>query len=175
MRWIASKFLWVRQRALLLAGQFVLALVVAATTSLLVIQLRDHEMMAADHHLSSLALILADQGERAFEAVDLVETALLERIRNENLATPDVFRERMSVLNSYEFWSPAPDRCRNWKRFVIDADGNLMNTSRSWPVTTVNVRDRDYFRARRRTPVWCGFLACRSKTGYRHVDDLPRP
>jgi diguanylate cyclase (GGDEF)-like protein len=160
MRWIASKFLWVRQRALLLAGQFVLALVVAATTSLLVIQLRDHEMMAADHHLSSLALILADQGERAFEAVDLVETALLERIRNENLATPDVFRERMSVLEIHTNLVASAGPLPQLEALtVIDADGNLMNTSRSWPVTTVNVRDRDYFRALKANPGLLRFLS----------------
>lgn len=157
---IASRIPWRRPLALLIAGQLLVALVVAATTGLLVMHLRDHELMQADHHLRSLSLILADQGERAFESVDLVQTALLERIRNENITTLAAFRSSMSVYQIYtDLVAGAGPLPQLEALAVIDVDGNLINTSRGWPVTKVNVRDRDYFQALTADPNSMRFLS----------------
>ena len=72
----------------LLLGQVVLGLLVAITTGMLVWQLRQQALIASRHELQSLALTLADQAERAFDAVDLLGTTFIEMTRADRSRPP---------------------------------------------------------------------------------------
>ena len=80
------------------ASHIALGLLIAGTTSLLVLQSRATRLAEADRELRGLALILADQAERSFEAVDLIQTTFLEMVRADGIQTPEGFRQRMSGL-----------------------------------------------------------------------------
>ena len=76
-----------RPTSLILASQATLGLLVALTAGMLVMKMRDAALIGAEHELRSLSLILADQAERAFEAVDVVQTTFLDMARD-RIRTP---------------------------------------------------------------------------------------
>jgi diguanylate cyclase (GGDEF)-like protein len=132
---------------LLLAGQIMVGLAIAVTTFLLVMHLHEYALAEADHEQRRLSVILADQAERAFEAVELVQTALEHRLQHDGVRTPEAFRRYMSEaliheeLDGRERMLPQLDAIT-----VIDADGNLINSSRPLLGPPVTVADRDYYK-----------------------------
>jgi PAS domain-containing protein len=144
----------VRWRSWLWAGRQILTVVVVlililmVTTGTIITQLRNHELTAAGNQLKGLAVILADQAERAFEAVELIEISIVEKLQNDGVSTPDEFRRWMEGRAVHEQLRnriaglPQVDAL-----IAVDADGNVRNFSRFWPIPTVNVADRDYFKA----------------------------
>ena len=132
----------------LLAIQLLLAGVIATTAGGLIVHLRDRALVDAEHELQRVSLLLAEQAERGFEAVELVQTAFLERVRYQEIETPAAFRERMSGTAVFEELRNRASSLPQLEAItVIDSDGNLVNFSRSWPVPQINVADRDYFQA----------------------------
>jgi diguanylate cyclase (GGDEF)-like protein len=138
---------------MLLAGQVAIGLVIAMTAGLLIMHLRDHALNEAAREQQRLSLILADQAERAFEAVQLVQTGLVERLQHDGVQTPAAFRGYMSgvamqtELSGRGRMLPQLDAI-----MIIDSDGNLINTSRDRPRMAINVADREYFRALKDAP-----------------------
>jgi diguanylate cyclase (GGDEF)-like protein len=151
---------WATQAALMLAGQIAVGLMVAVTTFLLVMHLRDHAMHEAEQEQRRLSLILADQAERAFEAVELVQTALVKRLSHDGVTTPEAFRLAMSEtfmhdeLSGHGHMLPQLDAIT-----IVDADGNLINSSRPILGPAVNVADRDYFLALKADPARTTFFS----------------
>ncbi len=139
--------------AALIAVQITLALLVAVTVGVLVLQARERAMDEADRALRSLALILADQAERAFEAVDLAQTTFLEMVQSEGIATADAFRLRMSSqavnreLTDHGLALPQLDVIG-----LVDADGKVINVSHHWPSPNNDVTDRVYFEQMKSDP-----------------------
>lgn len=118
--------------ALFLVAQIALGAVLAATSGLLVMHLRERALITAEHHLQSISLILANQADRAFEAVELVQTALLERFDVASMHTPQDFNKRMSGIAVHEELLSRSNTLPQLDALTaIDADGNLVNFSRS--------------------------------------------
>ncbi len=132
--------------SVLVASQVVLGLLIAVTTGILVLQSREQALREAEHELRSLALTLADQAERAFEAVDLVQTTFMEMARADGVRTPDDFRARMSgqevnkELLAHGSALPQLDIIG-----LVDADGKFINISHTWPVPDISIADRPHF------------------------------
>ena len=109
--------------------------------------LRDDAIADAIADTGKIATVLAEQTSRSVQAVDLVLTELQERYdhlelgslrdfaalaRNEE--THAILRERLSRL-------PQADTVA-----LVDADGNVINSSRTWPPPSINMADREYLR-----------------------------
>ncbi len=140
--------LWTRPVRLVLAGQVILGLAIATTVGLLVVHLHDCALADAAQELCTKSLLLAEQAERAFEAVELVQKAILEQLQHEVLRTPDDFRRVSSGSAVHEELRNRAGTLPQLEVIsLIDADGNLLNFSRPWPVPRINVADRDYFKA----------------------------
>jgi diguanylate cyclase (GGDEF)-like protein len=137
----------------LLLSQVLLGLLVAITTGMLVWQSREQALTASRHELQSLALTLADQAERAFDAVDLLQTTFIEMTRAEDIKTPEEFRRLMSSpqvnaqLIEHGRMLPQLDTIA-----LVDADGNFINFNHALPVPPINIADRPHFRALRDNP-----------------------
>ena len=138
---------------LIWAGLIALGVLVAGTTTFLVLQLRNGALVEADHELRSLALILADQAERSFEAVDLVQSTFLEVLQTEGIETSEAFRQRMSgrevakELDDHGSALPQLDVIG-----LVDASGAFINVSHNWPPPKVIIADRPYFKALQADP-----------------------
>ncbi|CAH2602064.1 EAL domain-containing protein [Rhodovastum atsumiense] len=122
-------------------------LIIALGAGLLVAHLRHRAFETSSQELQRLSLVLADQAERAFQSVELMQSGLVERLRTAGVATPRQFREAMTgeaVHHDLQY------RIRGLPQIdavtAIDIDGNLINFSRHWPIPKVNISDRDYFK-----------------------------
>jgi signal transduction histidine kinase/DNA-binding NarL/FixJ family response regulator len=129
-------------------------------TLLLLLHLREKMLTDTRQGMTSTARLLADHAERSFEAVELIQTALLERLRFAGLNTPEEFR---TLLTGRSVHDDLRERIRALPQLdaltVIDTEGRLVNFSRAWPIPAVNVADRDYFRALRDDPARISFVS----------------
>jgi len=135
-------------QSLLLACCLALGLAVAGSAVALLVHLRDRALDHATHEQQSMALVLADQADRAFDAIEQLQNALLERLAAAGVTTPDAFRRHFAgeavhdELRGHIRSLPQLDALT-----VVDDQGRLINFSRYWPIPPVNVADRDYFQA----------------------------
>jgi diguanylate cyclase (GGDEF)-like protein len=145
---------------MLLLGNIAIGLVIAMATGVLIMHLRDHTLTEATQEQQRLSLILADQAERSLEAVELVQTALVSQLQHDGVRTPDAFRKYMSgpamhaELSGRGHMLPQLDAM-----LIVDADGNLINTSRPEPTSTTNVADREYFRVMQAEPERTSYIS----------------
>ena len=151
---------------LLVAGLIMLGLAVAVTTGLLAKHLRNSALMEADHEQRGVSLILANQAERAFEGVELLQAALLERWQNDGIVIPDQFRQLMvgadvhNELAKRALQLPQLDAIE-----VIDVDGNLVNSSKTSPLPLDNAVGRDFYEALKGHPEQTTFISAPTKVG----------
>jgi diguanylate cyclase (GGDEF)-like protein len=120
----------------------------AVGAGLLVSQLRRNALDNSGQDLQRLALVLADQAERTFEAVELVQDSFVERLQNDGVKSPEQFRQRMTGLAAHEDMRSRIHSLPQLDALIaVDADGNLLNFSHYWPAPSVTLADRDYFNA----------------------------
>src|SRR5215216_4149888 len=138
----------VRPARLLVICGVLLTAAVTAGTGLILSSLRERAVVDSERELQNIALVLAEQADRAFQAVDLVQTSLIERMQALGIASSEDYERQMSGHDAHLMLKdkigglPHVDAVA-----MIDAHGNLMNFSRAWPVPPVNISDRSYFKA----------------------------
>ena len=122
-------------------------------TCMFVMHLRIGAVTESGRELKSLSTVLENQAERSFEAVELVQTDILDRMRAIGVRTPDDLRR---VAGEQRIHEKLRSRIQAVPQIdaitIIDVDGKLINFSRSWPIPAVNVADRDYFQALKSNP-----------------------
>jgi signal transduction histidine kinase/ActR/RegA family two-component response regulator len=134
-------------RLLLLIGALALTAILAATAQYIQI-LRDKEIDGAKRELTTLNLSLSEQTARALQSVDLVLTSVIDRMKTEEIATPEDFVRLRSDQDTYDLLKakasvvPQIDAVT-----LIGADGQLVNFSRFYPPPAISVAERDYFLA----------------------------
>lgn len=138
---------WRLDRWLTLAGGvIILAVIVAAI--LLIVNLQNRVTASRSQELRNLALVLSQEIERALEAVQTVETSLIERMQGMGVMSPESFDSLMGSEDAYTMLREKSVGLPYIEALtLIDKDGRLRNFSRYFPTPDVNVSDRDYFRA----------------------------
>ncbi len=133
------KALLLRSGAVLLA----LALVAAAGT---IWRMRAIELSEAEHETASLAFVLAEQTTRSLQAIDIVLRDLSEQIGAKVSGPAEKFPD---FLSSERIGTLLHERLAQLPQIttlaVVDPQGMLANTSRTWPAPRVELGDRDYF------------------------------
>ena len=149
-----------RAPRLMLLLMAALAVVIAAGTGLLLVDLRGRALEVVSRTLQNSALILADQAERSFEAVEVMQTAMIERLEAAGVRTPSEFRQEMAGRDVHEILRARISALPQLDAITaIAEDGTLINFSRYWPIPPVNVADRDYFQALRSDPNLSRFIS----------------
>jgi hypothetical protein len=73
-------------RLLILCGVLLAAVTIAVTSSLL-LTLRNRDLAESESNLKSLVLVLAEQIDRSFQSVELMQTAVIERMQRSRVGT----------------------------------------------------------------------------------------
>jgi PAS domain S-box-containing protein len=124
----------------LLATLMVLAIV--ASVSLLLWSLRERELSHAHLETISLTQMLMDQTEKNFASIDILLQGIQER-----LLTPFGAQQ---ALDSDSVRLLLNSRVSGLKQlrsiYMVDAKGQLVNSSREIPATAISVADREYFK-----------------------------
>jgi diguanylate cyclase (GGDEF)-like protein len=131
---------------LLYAGTALLILVLLATNAAVIWHLRESELRREEDQMATFSLILAEQAERSFESVDLVLVSVAERANIEDVTDAASFDQKMAgedihrLLRDKITGIPQLDAM-----IVINRDGTLINTSRTWPAPDIHIADRVFF------------------------------
>jgi len=138
-----------RSIAALLLGGLVLGAGVVIATILVAWAARERTLAEAGREARNIAFVLANQTERAIEAVDLALEATLERGRAEGaLRDPAAFG---AWAGSREVHAAMTDRLAVLPPLdaivLNDRTGMSVGTSRSWPPLVVANGEREYFRS----------------------------
>jgi diguanylate cyclase (GGDEF)-like protein len=140
---------------ILLVGMIMLGTMIAMTTGPLIMHLRKNALSQADREQRSLSLLLANQAERAFAAVEFVQSAILERLQDAGARTPEGFRQQMSGTAMQEELRQRGRMLPQLDAIVIsDAAGSLINSSSIKPMSfpPANIADRDFYKELRSHP-----------------------
>src|SRR5581483_7913013 len=138
-----------RSRPLLLivfCGLAMLGMIVAGA-GLLLLQFREHTLVDREHEIQKLALTLAEQADRSFQAMEVVQKSVINRMQTLGIATSGQFEQRMSTYNTHlmlkDIISGLP---HVGAVMMISAQGKLINSSKGWPAPNLDVTDQDYFK-----------------------------
>src|SRR5262249_4788204 len=120
----------------------------------LALHFRDRALADAERELGNTALILAEQSDRAFQALDLVQKSLIERMQALGIASPQDYARQMSGLDVHLMLKDKINGLPHVASLgVFSADGTLINPSRAWPTPDLNLAERDHFKALKSDPL----------------------
>src|SRR5262245_58045839 len=143
---------------LVICGLSLAAVVIAGTVAMLT-DLRDRAIAAHERELKNTALVLADHTDRAFQAIELMQSSLIERFNALGIWSADDYERRMSGFDAH---LTLRDKLTGWPHIgsltLINARGKLFNFSRFWPLPNIDVTDREFFRALKSDPQLNSFM-----------------
>jgi PAS domain S-box-containing protein len=145
---------------LIVVGGLLLIGAIIATTTVLVINLRDRAIAEAGRELRNLALVLGEQTNRNLQSVELAETNIIDRLRLVYAIDAEGFQRIASssdadaTLKNAASNSPQLDALT-----LINSNGSLVNSSRNLPLVDADVAGQDYFRALKANPTLTSFIS----------------
>jgi PAS domain S-box-containing protein len=133
---------------LIVACSILFACVVIVGTAVVIGNLRARTLAGTERELRNMALLLAEQSARSFEALALVESGLVQRMDKLGITSAAELRDRMSGYDAHVMLRDTVNGLPHVESIaVIDPRGNIVNFSRFWPIPSVNIADRAYFKA----------------------------
>jgi diguanylate cyclase (GGDEF)-like protein/PAS domain S-box-containing protein len=133
-------------RALAIAAIALGAATVVGTTAL-IIKLRNQALADAEQRVANIAFMLAEQTDRSFEAVELLQTNLMGRMTRLEIKSADELERRLSGYDGHVLLKDTMSGLPYVSSVaLIGPQGNAIVSSRAWPLPAVNVADRDYFK-----------------------------
>ncbi|MBY0338401.1 MAG: EAL domain-containing protein [Acetobacteraceae bacterium] len=128
----------------LLAAVLIAGIAAASVLTLWNGYLRAHA--EAGRELRNLAFMLADHTTRTFQAVDVKQDALIERLLHDGVDSEDGLRDWARRRAAHEVLR---DRAGGLPYLdvlaIADAAGNLVASSRAWPPPTLNIAETDLY------------------------------
>src|ERR1700730_13062756 len=97
----APRIAGARPVLLLVLGCVLLAVAVTVGTVLVLSNLRDRAIADSERELQNTALVLAAQTDRTFQAVELVEVSVIERMQSLGIGSSEDFNRRMSGYDTH--------------------------------------------------------------------------
>ena len=146
---------------LIIATGLILIAVVVTVTSSLLSNMRDRDLAQKERTLESLATMLAEQLDRSFQSIDLIQTVVIQQMQSNGVASAKDFEQRMSGYDTYIRLTDLISGLPHIDAIVLtDATGRLINFSRTWPTPTVTNEDVDteYTEVFRKDPSLLSFV-----------------
>jgi PAS domain S-box-containing protein len=125
----------------------VLVVAIGLGTTVLLTSLRDQRLADTERHLDNVALILAEQTERTFQAAILVQESVIEHVHALGVASPEEFDQRMSTIDVHHLLRNKLTGLPFVNTLaVLSSKGRLVNFARFWPMPPSDFSDRSYVR-----------------------------
>jgi PAS domain S-box-containing protein len=122
-------------------------------TTISVFNLRDRALANSERELKNIALIIAEQTDRSFKAIELVHDSIAEYIRSVGISSSQDYQDQMSSLNVQLMLRNKLTGLPHLAAInLFNSDGNLVNFSRPWRDPAISIADRDHFKALKSDP-----------------------
>jgi diguanylate cyclase (GGDEF)-like protein/PAS domain S-box-containing protein len=133
-------------RGLVLGGVLLVAGIVVGT-AMMVGVFRERALQSAERELDNTVLLLARHFDQQLNDFITIQREVAAQAQLEKLATPEAFRAQMSTRDLHQALKAKASGHNDVAGVnVFDANGRLINSSESWPVPSVDVSDRTYFK-----------------------------
>jgi diguanylate cyclase (GGDEF)-like protein len=134
-------------RYLIICGVLLIA-AIAVSTAIMVGNFRNRALDDNERELKNTALILAEEIDRSFQGLELVQRSVIEKIQSLGIASSEDYARQMSGRDVHLMLKASISGLVHVDAItLINADGKLLNFSRYWPAPALDVTDRDYFKA----------------------------
>ena len=123
-------------------------------------ELRETMLKTAQTNLAHHAAALGEQTSTSWRSLDLVLSSLGDYVGRQGVTDGESYNRMMSGRDTYLLLKekisglPFIDAVA-----LINASGQLVNSSRDWPIAAVDVTDRDYFQAFKNEPTLESFVS----------------
>lgn len=132
---------------LLIGGAIALGLVILLGTTLLILGFRARTIAHGQQELHRMALMLAEQADRTFESLEIIQSGLVREFAVRGIDTREEFaeqRDNASLRQSLR--ERIADLAHVDAVAVVDHAGKIVNYSHDWPTPSAEFADRDYFK-----------------------------
>jgi diguanylate cyclase (GGDEF)-like protein/PAS domain S-box-containing protein len=128
-----------------ISGGIGLVAIIALGTAAAILTAHGNAVSLAQRELQNMAFVLAARANSEFEAIERVQTNLIERIE-ENLGLPEDFERKFSGSDVHGMLKEKHLGLPYVGAFsLLNAQGKLFNFSRRWPAPNIDVSDRSFF------------------------------
>src|ERR1700761_8488227 len=138
---------------LLILGGILLIAAIAIGTSFTIVNFRQRALLNSERELQNTVLLLTRHFDRELGYGDSILQDLVQRMKRAGFTAPETFRQQISREDAHTSLQTLVSGAAKTARInIFDADGDLINSSTSWPVIPVNIADRAYFQQFKNNP-----------------------
>ncbi|OAF02461.1 diguanylate cyclase [Bradyrhizobium centrolobii] len=137
----------------LVVGGALLIAAIAVGATLMAQNYRERALRNSGRELENTVLLLAHHFDQQLQDFAVIQKDFIDHVRATGIANAEDYRKRLSGQDIHRMLRSKIEALPYMGGVnVIDADGNLINSSTAWPAPKVNVADRSYFRTFRYDP-----------------------
>jgi diguanylate cyclase (GGDEF)-like protein/PAS domain S-box-containing protein len=137
---------------LILCGCLLVGAIIVGT-AVMVGEFRERALSNGERELKNAVLLLTRHFDQQFEDSDLTARDLVSKMQLSEIASPDIFKSRMSTFDAHQMLkSKVSVLSYIGDVNIFDSDGQLINSSGTWPLPAVNIADRVHFRSLKSDP-----------------------
>jgi diguanylate cyclase (GGDEF)-like protein len=137
----------------LVVGGTLLIAAIAVGAVLMAQNFRERALRNSGRELENTVLLLAHHFDQQLQDFAVIQKDFVDHVRVNGITTAEDFRNRLSGQDVHRMLRSKIDALPYMGGVnIIDADGNVINSSTAWPPPKVNVTDRAYYRTFRYDP-----------------------
>jgi signal transduction histidine kinase/NO-binding membrane sensor protein with MHYT domain/ActR/RegA family two-component response regulator len=140
-------------------GAILLITCAVGTNTILLGKLRANTLRSAETDLARHTLMLGEQTSHSFQSVDLVLSKVGDYLGRESVNDARSYNRVGTGSGTHVFLRELITGLVQLEAVtLVDANGAVLNSSRTWPVNNISVADRDYFKALKADPSLESFI-----------------
>ncbi|MGA7995037.1 MAG: diguanylate cyclase, partial [Bradyrhizobium sp.] len=122
-------------------------------TGVIISQFRERALSNGERELENTVLLLSRHFDQEMEDAESVATNLISQLDLPDFASPEIFRERMSGPDAHQMLKSKVTVLSYLDDVnIYDYEGELINSSGSWPPPQINISGRRYFNVFKASP-----------------------
>ncbi|MET4329416.1 diguanylate cyclase (GGDEF)-like protein [Bradyrhizobium sp. i1.15.2] len=137
----------------LVVGGTLLIAAIAVGATLMAQNFRERALRSSGRELENTVLMLAHHFDQQLQDFAVIQKDFVDYVRASGITSAADYRKRLAGQDLHRMLRSKIDALPHIGGLnIIDAEGNLINSSTAWPAPNVNVADRAYFRTFRYDP-----------------------
>ncbi|WP_375314733.1 EAL domain-containing protein [Bradyrhizobium sp. A5] len=137
----------------LVVGGTLLIAAIAIGSVLMAQNFRERALRNSERELKNTVLLLAHHFDQQLQDFAVIQKDFVDHVRATGINTAEDYRKRLSGQDVHRMLRSKIEALPYMGGVtVVDAEGNVVNSSTTWPAPKVNVADRAYFRTFRYDP-----------------------
>ncbi|MET4258355.1 diguanylate cyclase (GGDEF)-like protein [Bradyrhizobium sp. S3.12.5] len=137
----------------LVVGGTLLIAAIAVGAVLMAQNFRERALRNSGRELENTVLLLAHHFDQQLQDFAVIQKDFVGHVRASGITTAEDYRRRLAGQDVHQMLRSKIEALPYMGGVnIIDADGNIINSSTAWPAPKVNVSDRSYYRTFRYDP-----------------------